>query len=232
MPRRTYICTYILLSLFFITINIITLSNLTPWIDEVMMLDTSYNMAVHGSWETTAWYRVAGQHPFSTYPPLYQMVAAVWIWLFGASLVAVRSINLLMTFILGGVCLRLMRLHGLQLTSWTVAMFTLLLWGTGEMAWMYRNGRPDMLCALILVLTVLASDTYLSSKTLTTRFIVVASSALLLCSGVQAAVCLLAFWLFLFVAMKGRRKEFARLFVLLLTGVPTFQIEVQFLEGD
>ena len=157
MTSKHPTCTYVLLSLAFIILNVITLNNLAPWIDEVMMLDTSYNMAVHGSWETTAWYRVVGQHPFSTYPPLYQILATIWIWLFGSSLVVVRSMNLLFTFVLGSICLRLMKRHGIKLTAWTVALFTVLLWGTSEMAWMYRNGRPDMLCALMFVFTVLAA---------------------------------------------------------------------------
>lgn len=219
MTRRTCIFTHILLSLVFITVNFVTLSNLPPWIDEVMMLDTSYNMAVHSSWETTAWYRVVGQYPFSTYPPLYQMVATTWIWFFGGSLVMVRSMNLLFTFVLGGICLRLMRSHGLPLTTWTVALFTVLLWGTSEMAWMYRNGRPDILSALVLVITVLAIDAYLSVKSTTTRVAVIVSSALLLCSGVQSAAYLLSLWLFFFIAAKGRHRESIRLLILLLTGI-------------
>lgn len=211
--------TYALLSLAFFIVNLVTLCNLPPWIDEVMMLDTSYNAAVHGSWETTAWYRVVGQYPFSTYPPLYQMVATVWIWLFGGGLVTVRSMNLLFTFVLGGICLRLMKRYGLQLTIWTVALFTVLLWGTSEMAWMYRNGRPDILCALIFVITVLAIDSYLSAKRATARVAVIVSSALLFCSGVQAAVYLLALWLFYFIVAKRRRGESLRLLVLLLTGI-------------
>ena len=217
--QRSSIYTYVLLSLAFIVVNVFTLGNLAPWIDEVMMLDTSYNMAVHGTWETTAWYRVVGQYPFSTYPPLYQMVATAWIWLFGGSLVAVRSLNLIITFVLGGMCLRLMKRHGVRLTAWTVALFTLLLWGTSEMAWMYRNGRPDMLCALMLVVTVFAVDAYLSAKSPASRLAVVLSSALLLCSGIQAAVCLLVLWLFFFIAAQGQRRACLRLLGLLLSGV-------------
>jgi len=210
---------YGLLSLLFIAVNIFTLGNLPPWIDEVMMLDTSYNMAFHGSWETTAWYRVVGQYPFSTYPPLYQLLAAAWIRLFGGSLVAVRSLNLLVTFVLGGTCLHLMRRYGVRLTAWTAVLFTLLLWGTSEMAWMYRNGRPDMLCALLLVLTLQSVGSYLSVKSSASRLAVVLTSALLLCSGIQAAVCLFALWLFSFIAAKGHRRECLRVLILLLSGV-------------
>lgn len=219
MLRNACTYTYVLLSLAFIVVNVFTLSNLSPWIDEVMMLDTSYNMAVHGSWETTAWYRVAGQYPFPTYPPLYQALAAVWIWLFGSSLVVTRSMNLLITFILGGLCLRLMKRHGLQLTPWTVALFALLLWGCSEMAWMYRNGRPDMLCALLLVLTLHAIDGYYARKSVSARLAVIAMSALLVCSGIQAAVCLLALWLFVFAVISDWRKKAVHLLPLLLTGI-------------
>lgn len=219
MNRRVCTYTYVLLSLAFIIVNLITLSHLAPWVDEVMMLDTSYNAAVHGSWETTAWYRVVGQYPFSTYPPLYQMLATAWIWLFGSSLVTVRCLNLMIMLMLGGTCLRLMRRHGLMLTPWTVALFTVLLWGTSEMAWMYRNGRPDMLCALMSVISLLAIDHHLQSKSTATRTAVIVTSALLLCSGIQAAVFLCALWLFLFMVMKGRCKEFVRLLVLLIAGM-------------
>ena len=218
MMRRSCVFTYVLLSLAFITVNIVTFSNRLPWIDEVMFLDTSYNAAVHGSWATTAWYRVAGQYPFSTYPPLYQMLAAVWMRLFGAGLVAVRSLNLLVTFVLGGVCLQMAAPRSSRAGVGVGLLFALLLWGTSEMAWMYRNGRPDMLCALVFVLAVQAVVRHLQSKSPATLLAVVATSALLVGSGIQAAVCLCAFWLFLFLTLKGRRREVARLLVLLLTG--------------
>lgn len=210
--------TYVLLSLAFIIANLVTLSNLAPWIDEVMMLDTSYNMAFHGRWETTAWYRVVGEYPFSTYPPLYQMTAAVWMWLFGGGMVVVRSLNLLIAFVLGGICLRLLERHGAELTLWTTALFTVLFWGTSEMAWMYRNGRPDMLGALVASLTVLAIDHYLRTRSLPARMTVVASSALLFCSGIQAAVYLCALWLLSFIVMKSRRKTVVTSLPLLLAG--------------
>ena len=215
---KTYIYIYVLLSQAFIIVNLITLSNLTPWVDEVMMLDTSYNAAFHGSWETTAWYRMARQSPFSTYPPLYQMIATVWMWVFGCSLVAVRSMNILFTFVLGGVSLRFMKHHGLPLTLWTTLLFTVLLWGTSEMAWIYRNGRTDMLCALVFVFTAQTVDYHLSAKSATSSMAVVAISALLLCSGIQAVVYLSGLWLFYFIVLKSHRKEIARLLTLLLTG--------------
>lgn len=211
--------TYVVLSLAFIVVNVITLGNLAPWIDEVMMLDTSYNAAFHGRWETTAWYRVAGQYPFSTYPPLYQMLAAAWMWLFGGTLVAVRSLNLLVTFVLGGVCLLLIKRRGLPLSPCSVALFTVMFWSSSEVSWMYRNGRPDMLCALLVVFTVLAIDHCLRTRFLHGRLAVIATTALLLCSGIEAVAFLCALWLFSFIVRRGRCKEHILLLVLLLTGI-------------
>jgi len=219
MKRKGCTCIYVLLSLTFIIVNLATLSNLAPWIDEVMMLDTSYNAAVHGSWETTAWYRVAGQYPFPTYPPLYQLLATAWIWLFGGSLVMVRSLNLLITFVQGCACLLLMKRHGLRLTPRTTTLFTMLLWGTEEMAWIYRNGRADILCALSFVFTIWTIEHHRLEQSPTTRIAVIVASATLTSSGVQAAVYLCAIWLFSFIATKGQRKECGRLFILLLTGM-------------
>lgn len=217
-PNEHLFGAYILLSLAFVIVNLVTIDNLPSWIDEVMMLDTSYNAAVHGSWSTTAWYRVVGQYPFSTYPPLYQMLATGWISQFGFSLEVVRGLNLLITFALGGVCLRLMTRYSMKLTLWTVALFTTLLWCTNEMAWMYRNGRPDMLCALMSVLTVYSIANYLSESTHINRFAVIITSALLLSSGIQAAVFLIILWLFCFVVIKDCRWQAVRVLVLLLTG--------------
>lgn len=218
LVRSKNVYTYVLLSLAFIIVNLATLDNLAPWIDEVMMFDTSYNMAFHGRWETTAWYRVVGEYPFSTYPPLYQMTVAVWMWLFGGNMMVVRSLNLLIAFVLGGICLRLLERHGPEMTLWTTALFTVLFWSTSEMAWMYRNGRPDMLGALVASLTVLAIDHYLRTRFLPARMTVIASSALLFCSGIQAAVYLCALWLFCFIVMKSRRKAVVTFLPLLLAG--------------
>lgn len=217
---------YLLLSAAFIIVNVTTLGNQAPWIDEVMFLDVSYNAAVHGSWDTTAWYRVAGQYPFPTYPPLYQLLATVWIWLFGSGMVTVRSLNLLITLMLGVVCLRLMRHRGLPLSPWTTALFTVLLWGSSEMACIYRNGRPDMLCALMSALTLQAVDSHLSAKSAATRIAVIATSALLLCSGIQAAVYFCVLCVFVLVVSQrlqiytrdAIRARAVRLLALLLTG--------------
>lgn len=210
---------YILLSLVFIIINVITIENLLPWIDEVMFLDTSYNAAFHGSWSTTAWYRVAGQYPFSTYPPLYQSLVTLWMWLFGPDLLAVRSFNIAVVFVLGALCLRMLKIHGVRLTLCSVVLFTFLLWGTEEMAWMYRNGRPDLLCALVFVMLVQSIDNFLLKQSVANRLAVVMLSALVLFTGVQTVAYLGVSWLFLFIVLRKRRRDAFSLLLHLSAGI-------------
>ena len=47
------------------------LSNLTPWIDEVMFVDTPMRYVRGAGWTTHSWYSIANQEPFMLYPPLY-----------------------------------------------------------------------------------------------------------------------------------------------------------------
>ncbi|MBO5426956.1 MAG: hypothetical protein J5996_00830, partial [Prevotella sp.] len=45
-----------IISLLAVVYNMLTMSNALPWIDEVMFTDVPANVALHGKWETTAWY--------------------------------------------------------------------------------------------------------------------------------------------------------------------------------
>lgn len=212
-------CTYLFLSLVFTVINLFTLKNVMPWIDEVMFLDTSYNAVYHHSWSTTAWYRVAGEYPFSTYPPIYQFLVSTWMWLFGADILVVRSLNLFIVFMLGALCLRMLKNRSVQLSPWLVAVFTLLLWGTSEMAWMYRNGRPDMLCALVFAFTIYTIERFFRRNSLKTRIAIVLSAALLVGTGLQTVAYLGILWLFLFLMLRKHSKQLLKLLLLLLLGL-------------
>ena len=212
-------CTYLFLSLVFLVINWVTLKNVMPWIDEVMFLDTSYNAVFHHSWSTTAWYRVAGEYPFSTYPPIYQFLVSTWMWLFGADILVVRSLNLFIVFLLGALCLRMLKNTGVLLSPWLVTVFTLLLFGTSEMAWMYRNGRPDMLCALVFAFTTYTIDRFFRGNSLRTRIGIVLSAALLVGTGLQTVAYLGILWLFLFLMLRKHSKQLLQLLLLLLVGL-------------
>ena len=212
-------CTYLFLSLVFTVINLFTLKNFMPWIDEVMFLDTSYNAVFHDSWSTTAWYRVAGEYPFSTYPPIYQFLVSMWMWLFGSDILVVRSLNLFVMFMLGALCLRMLKNSGVLLSPLLVTVFTLLLFGTSEMVWMYRNGRPDMLCALVFVFVTYTVERFFHRNSLRTRLGIVLSTAILVGTGIQTVAYLGILWLFLFVMLRKRSKECLRLLLLLLIGL-------------
>lgn len=212
-------CTYLFLSLVFTVINWVTLKNVMPWIDEVMFLDTSYNAVFHHFWSTTAWYRVAGEYPFSTYPPIYQFLVSMWMWLFGADILVVRSLNLFIVFLLGALCLRMLKNTGVLLSPWLVTVFTLLLFGTSEMAWMYSNGRPDILCALVFAVTMYTIERYFHRNSLRTRIGIVLSAALLVGTGLQTVAYLGILMLFLFLMLRKHSKQLLQLLLLLLVGL-------------
>ena len=49
------------------------LTNMAPWVDEVMFIDTPMHFINGKGWTTYAWYSVAKQTPFLLYPPLYSI---------------------------------------------------------------------------------------------------------------------------------------------------------------
>ena len=65
----------------------------TVWSDDVSFSEPAFNFALHGTYTTTVWQF----QPPNTFPvvncPLYPMVLAGWLWIFGADLFAVRLLN-------------------------------------------------------------------------------------------------------------------------------------------
>ena len=65
---------YFSLSLLMMGLAMSHLSNVVPWVDEVMFTDTAMHFMNGKGWTTYAWYSVAKQEPFLLYPPLYSMI--------------------------------------------------------------------------------------------------------------------------------------------------------------
>lgn len=98
---------YFILSFVMMVIAYFGLTNMTPWVDEVMFTDTPMHYVKGMGWTTHAWYSVARQDPFLLYPPLYSMVMVLWMNIFGTTLVACRSLNLIVMMSIGWRLIRI-----------------------------------------------------------------------------------------------------------------------------
>lgn len=203
---------YCCLSFVMIGLAISRLTYLMPWVDEVMFMDTPMHYVKGMGWTTFAWYSVAKQDPFLLYPPLYSMVMALWMNIFGTTLIACRSLNIIITMSIGWGLLRICRHLGLKMSLMQVGLLVMLLWCTDDMIYMYSNGRPDLLGAAILVFTI---SEMINQKN---KWSIIFLSVLLLASGIQAVVCLMILQVLAYFSFRDYREMIKKIAVLSVLG--------------
>lgn len=173
------------ISLFFVILNLVTLEwTPLPWIDEISYSDYSVNFVLDSEWRTTAWFGDKNNEAYSVYPPLYQFVLVPWIWLFGVSPLACRSLNVILAFICCLVIYRAMKKANLINNELILICFLLLFWGADLFSWMYRNGRVDILNMLCTTCFFYCFYNYLLG--LGSKWWLVFWSFLVFISGIQA----------------------------------------------
>ena len=204
------------LSLMMMGLAMLHLKHLTPWVDEVMFLDTPMHYVKGMGWTTFAWYSAARQEPFLLYPPLYSMLMALWMKVFGTTLMTCRSLNLVITLSIGWGLLRICRQLGTRPSLPLTVVLVMLLWGTNDMVYMYSNGRPDLLGAAIL--TFLMSEAIRYAKNGRLGWTLMLISALLLAAAIQAVVCLLLMLLLAYLLLKDHRDTLRRIALLSVSG--------------
>jgi len=212
MERLSHSCwLYFILSFVMVGIALSGLTNMTPWVDEVMFTDTPMHYVKGTGWTTHAWYSVAYQDPFLLYPPLYSMVMILWMNIFGTTLIACRSLNLIVMMSIGWGFIRICKELGLKMTMTQVVLLVVLLWRTDDVIYMYSNGRPDLLGAAILVFIV--------GEMIRQRPVpVILLSVLLFASGIQTVVYLFIILLLALLLLKDYREEIKKHFVLSALG--------------
>jgi hypothetical protein len=135
---------------FFVVFNILTLSWHPLPGDEMTLHDFSVNFVENGAWYSTSGFADKNNEVYSTYPPLNQIILIPWIWLFGSSLTACRSLNVILVFFICTIIFRLLRNADVLKNYYSILVFLLLFWCADVFSWIFRNGRPDvlnMLCA-------------------------------------------------------------------------------------
>lgn len=204
------------LSFVMICLAILSLKKIIPWVDEVMFADTPMHYMKGLGWTTFAWYSVAKQDPFLLYPPLYSMIMVIWMNFFGTTLIACRSLNLIIIMIIGMGILRICRQLGQKISLIQIGLLIMLLWCTDDMIYMYSNGRPDLLGAAILVFIV--SEIICLTKDNKKGWQLVMLSAFLIATGIQAVAYLYSILLLAYLTFTAYRKRIKKIAVLLVSG--------------
>lgn len=203
-PKNTI--PFVFVSLGMMVIHMMFMSNLLPWIDEVMYTDTPLHFVSGDGWITHAWPTNAGRKPFSLVSPLYQFLLTGWMWLFGTSLWASRSFNLLIMVLIGICTLRFTERVGLSIGKGGAIVFALLLWLTPAMSFMCRNGRCDLLGALFSINLFIQVIDYLYGR-IKKKWLIMAFSALAIMTSLPAAIFVTLVLFLGIVYLKGQRKR-------------------------
>ncbi|NOS72136.1 MAG: hypothetical protein HOP33_19695 [Verrucomicrobia bacterium] len=148
--RRETICVVVMLSVFLV-FNLLTASRYPfVWIDEVMYSDPAFNLLLGHGFTSTAWYAQGGNELWAGNVPLHSWLLFVWLKVFGISITAVRSLNLVFMV---ATCVLIwrscIRLHLVSTPRHRLLLLVLILGGY-SLIFSYRSGRPDCLGLLAI----------------------------------------------------------------------------------
>ncbi len=144
LPRGEIVAA-IVLAATFVGINLVT-SSRSPvvWQDEVMFADPAVNLATGLGFTTSAWFQPRSTL-FAGNSPLYSLVLAPWVVVFGVGAVALRSLNyVLILAAVGLINLALTRLNLVKTGRQRLLLSALILCADG-VTYSYRSGRYDCL---------------------------------------------------------------------------------------
>ncbi len=215
--RYKTIFIYFFISVLPVCMALTGLSNLTPWIDEVMFIDTPMHFVKGMGWITHSWYSIANQEPFMLYPPLYSMILVPWMTTFGTSIFACRSLNVAITLFIGWGLIKVLQQLNLKISIIQILLLIIILWYTSDMVFMYSNGRPDLMGALLLVL--IANEMIYAIKSGKRKWSIFVLSTLLMTTAIQTAVCLVLLLLLSFLGLDTYRKDIKCLAFLSVSGI-------------
>jgi len=139
----------------FLLVNGLTLSRYpSVWVDEVQFADPAVSLASGEGFTSTAWFAQHSTQFWAGNVPLYSGLLSVWLRVFGISILAERSLNLVIFAAVVLLIWRWMR-NSQTVTSltWRLIAVTLLLCGHA-MVFSYRSGRYDALGMVLAALVL------------------------------------------------------------------------------
>ena len=137
----------------FVALNAVSIEYFPAvWLDEVMFTDPAANLAIDGKFVSTAWPDQPDNQIWAGNAPLYSLLLAAWIKLFGLSIVSVRSFNLVLVSCSIACFWRAARSAGLLRSSrYGIAAILVVLLEYG-VALNYRAGRYDGLGLFLIAI--------------------------------------------------------------------------------
>lgn len=141
----------------FVAVNLATITRFPiVWQDEVMFTEPAANLALRGAYVSRVWYFDAEQDLWAGNAPLYTLLLAGWLKVFGLSIFAVRAFGFLQA--VAGVALAAWAAHRAKLLPGgaVIAFGAIVLLGYG-MGINLRAGRYDGLGLLLCGLVALAA---------------------------------------------------------------------------
>lgn len=126
-----------------------------PWNDEVMFADPAASLLLQGHWTSTAWYGRGDLTFWTGNVPGYSFLLAQWMWLWGVSAPAVRSLNCVLiaiTFICAWFAVKRLNL----IPSPRIRLATLVALSLCyPVSFCVRVGRPDVVGMLLFSVAAL-----------------------------------------------------------------------------
>ena len=107
--------------------------------------DPAVNLVLQGQFSSTVWFVQRGNEFWAGNTPLYTLMLAAWLKVFGISVLVVRSLNYVLMAVAMGLLWELTRReHWIRRPDLRLALCALLLTSRG-MVFTYRMGRYDVL---------------------------------------------------------------------------------------
>jgi hypothetical protein len=189
----------LLLLALFLAVNLATASR-HPFVytDEVMFADPAANLAQGLGLTSSSWFAQQKDQFWAGYPPLYPVVLAGWIRVWGFGLAEVRSLNHILIAVAALILwFSVLRLGLVGSSLGRITLTVMLLCGFG-IAYCYRVGRPDCLAICLVSAALLV----LTLRSVTMRYVLLAVlGALMALTGLQvvAFVAILLGLVFVFL---------------------------------